>query len=89
MLRYEIKPSLLKKLNKIQSKENKSYLNILEKIKEIINSENIDHYKNLKKPIQHLKRVHVNTHFVLTFNYLKKENLVVFIDYQHHDKAYY
>ena len=89
MLKYEIKPSLLKKLNKIRSKDTKAYTNILEKIKEIINSDNIEHYKNLKKPMQHLKRVHVNTHFVLTFNYSKKDNLIEFIDYEHHDKAYY
>ncbi len=88
MHKYEIKSSLLKKLKKIKNKDKTSYNNILNKIKEIINSNDINHYKNLRKPLQDLKRVHINTHFVLLFKYNKKEKIIEFIDYAHHDEAY-
>jgi mRNA-degrading endonuclease RelE of RelBE toxin-antitoxin system len=88
MYEYEIKPSLLKKLKKIKNKDIKSYSNILNKINEIISSLDIDHYKNLKKPLQDFKRVHVNSHFILTFSFHKEKHLIEFVDYRHHDDAY-
>jgi len=88
MREYEIKPSLAKKLKKIKKKDLKSCSNILKKINEIIKSNDVNHYKNLRKPMQHLKRVHVNAHFVLTFKYTEKKDYVEFIDYEHHDDAY-
>jgi YafQ family addiction module toxin component len=88
MLKFSIKPSLLKKLNKIKKRDKKSYENILKKINEIMNSSDIEHYKNLRKPMQDIKRVHLNTHFVLLFKYKKSEKELEFLDYLHHDEAY-
>ncbi len=52
MRSYEIKPSLRKILKKVSKKDKAAYEQILKKIEEIIDSQDIDHYKNLKKPLQ-------------------------------------
>lgn len=88
MTSYEIKPSLRKILNKLSKKDREAYEQILNKINEIINCEDIDHYKNLRKPLQHLKRVRIKKSFILTFGYIESENKIVFYDYDHHDRIY-
>jgi len=59
---------------------------ILKKIYEITNS-NLEHYKNLRKDLKELKRVPIGP-FVLVFKFDKKNNLVSFEDFDHHDKIY-
>jgi len=59
---------------------------IEEKIKEII--KNPHHYKNLRKPLQHLKRVHVDKSFVLAFSVDEERKVVIIEDYDHHDNIY-
>ena len=90
MLNYQIDSKLLKELRKIEKKDKKSYINIMSKIQEIINSneETILNYKNLKKPLQHLKRVHINTQFILLFSYEANTKTITFENYKHHDEAY-
>jgi mRNA-degrading endonuclease RelE of RelBE toxin-antitoxin system len=87
---YEIKPNLLKILMKLKNKNHKHYLNLMKKIDEITKStpKNISHYKNLKNPKNHLKRVHINTSFILLFSYDKEKGIISFVDYKHHDYAY-
>ena len=66
------------------SKKNKSlYEQVLQKINEIINSESIEHYKNLRHDLKEFKRVQVG-HFVLVFKYDKNSNLISFEDFDHH-----
>ena len=60
----------------------------MKKVEEIAASDNIDHYKNLHAPLQRLKRVHIDSHFVLTFREDKKNNAVLFYDFDHHDNIY-
>ena len=43
-------------------------LNVIKKIDEIVNCIDINHYKNLKKPLEKFKRVHVNNCFVILKN---------------------
>lgn len=75
---------ILKKL----SKKNKSiYKQILDKIKEIINSKDVEHYKNLKYDLKEFKGVHIG-HFVLVFKYNKNQNSISFEDFDHHDNIY-
>ncbi len=88
MYNYEIKPSLLKVLNKLSKKNNKLYNQVVKKIEEIINSQNIEYYKNLQHNLQEFKRVHLGRSFVLIFRYNKKNNLISFEDFDHHDKIY-
>ena len=85
MYTYEIQPSLKKKLERIFKKKKSLYLQILKKIEEVIDSEDISHYKNLKYNLKDLKRVHVGS-FVLVFKVVKDK--VIFIDFDHHDKIY-
>ncbi len=84
---FEISPKLKPVLDKLYKKDKNLAISLNKKIKQIINSdlESINHFKNLKKPLNHLKRVHVGS-FVLTFQV--KDNSVIFEDFVHHDKAY-
>jgi YafQ family addiction module toxin component len=87
MYNYEIKPSLQKIFNKLSKKDSKLYNQILNKIEEIINSENVEHYKNLRYDLKEFKRVHIG-HFVLVFKYDKDNMLISFEDFDNHDKIY-
>ena len=88
MRNYEIKPSLKRILKKISKKDKISYEQILKKIEEIINSKDVNHYKNLKRPLQEFKRVHIKTSFVLTFKYIESEDKIIFYHFGHHDEIY-
>jgi len=88
MVDYEIKPSLKKIMNKLSRKDKKTYEQILSKIFEIITSKNINHYKNLRKPLQEFKRVHIRGSFVLTFRYIEKKDKIIFYDFDHYDNIY-
>ena len=78
---------LRKILAKLFKKDKASYDAVFGKMNEVINSVDINHYKNLKRPLQHLKRVHVG-HFVLLFKYNPSEDNVTFVMFSHHDEAY-
>ena len=55
MTSYRLKPSLRKILNKLSKKDKETYEQILNKIDEIINCENINHYKNISKILGYRK----------------------------------
>ena len=82
----EINPELDKKLDKIYKKDRKRYEIIMKKTEEII--VNPQHYKNLRVPLQHLKRVHIDKHFVLVFYVDVNNKKVILEDFDHHDKIY-
>ena len=88
MYNYEIKPYLKRILDKLSKKDKSLYEQVLGKIEEIINSENVEHYKNLRHDLKEFKRVHIG-HFILVFNFNKKENIIYFEDFDHHDKIYF
>lgn len=87
MREFEIKPELKKKLIRLFKKDKKTYEKVMKKIKEIINSYDIEHYKNLRYDMKDYKRVHIG-HFVLVFSYDESKEIVSFEDYDHHDKIY-
>lgn len=76
---------LKKILKKLFKKDKVRYGATLNKIEEILRSNNIDHYKNLRYSMKNLKRVHIDSHFVLVFEVNKKEKVIKFYDLQHHD----
>lgn len=80
---FEFSKEFDKKISKLKGKEAK---NLFNKIEEILNCEDINHYKNLKHSLKSYKRVHVNTSFVILFQ--DQRGLIFFVDYQHHDKIY-
>ncbi len=87
MYRYKIQPNLQEIMIKLFKKDPKTRERIIKKINEIINSENVEHYKNLRHDMKDAKRVHIG-HFVLVFSYDKLHDFISFEDYDHHDKIY-
>lgn len=86
MYSFDIRDHLDKALNKLSKKNPKQFEIILKKILEVI--QNPHHYKNLRKPLQHLRRVHIDKSFVLLFSVNKKEKRVLFEELDHHDRIY-
>jgi len=84
---YEVIPSLQKILNKLSKKDKSLYEQVLKKIGEIINCYDVEHYKNLRYDMKDKKRVQIG-HFVLVFQFIKAENKIRFLDFDHHDKIY-
>lgn len=81
-----IKEELDSKFEKL-AKKNKKQLEIIStKVFEIL--ENPHRYKNLRAPMNHLKRVHIDKHFVLVFSVDEEKNTVTLEDYAHHDDIY-
>ncbi len=87
MYNFDVSEHLQKILNKLSKKDKNLYNQILTKIDEIIHSDDIEHYKNLRWNMKDSKRAHIR-HFVLIFQYKKEENLILFDDFDHHDKIY-
>jgi YafQ family addiction module toxin component len=87
MHNWEISEHLQRILKKLSKKDKSLYEQLLKKIDEIINSYNVDNYKNLRHGMKDSKRVHVG-HFVLIFQYNKKTNTIFFDDFDHHDNIY-
>ncbi len=87
MYSHEIAHPLQRILNKLSKKDKAIYEQILKKIDEVINSPDIEHYKNLKYNMKDKKRVHIGS-FVLVFKFLKGENKIIFLDYDHHNVIY-
>ena len=87
MRSHEILPSLIKTLEKLSKKDKSLYEQILKKIDEVIHTPDVEHYKNLRYDMKDSKRVHIG-HFVLVFEYRKKEDKIIFKDFDHHDKIY-
>ncbi len=60
------------------------------KMQEVANTleTNPNHYKNLHKPLQEYKRVHVNGSYVILFIVDEDNRKVIFHNYAHHDDIY-
>ncbi|MBU2616406.1 MAG: hypothetical protein KKB79_00275 [Nanoarchaeota archaeon] len=84
---YNTSENLDKILSKLFKKDKQLYEQIFGKIREIVNSESIESYKNLKYNMKDSKRVHIG-HFVLVFSYDKKSDFVSFETFKHHDDIY-
>ena len=71
----------------MSKKDKQMHARIIDKIKEIVNSSDVEHYKNLRYNMKDSKRVHIG-HFVLIFQYDKSKNEINFDDFDHHDNIY-
>lgn len=85
---FSIEEDLKRTLEKISQRDKETYNALMNKMNEILICSNVNHYKNLRKPLQHLKRAHIRGPFVLTFRYIEVEDKVVFYDFDHHDNIY-
>lgn len=68
MYTYAVRESLEKDLRTLAKKNPEQLRRIGKKIEEITSSEDAHRYKNLKRPLNHLKRVHIDSSFVLVFS---------------------
>ena len=87
MREIRISHKLKSKLSKLYKKDKSLYNTIVKKMEEISNSKDINHYKNLKKPLNMLKRVHVKS-YVLLFSFDSRKDVLTFYDFAHHDEVY-
>jgi mRNA-degrading endonuclease RelE of RelBE toxin-antitoxin system len=88
MHKFSIEDKLKASLAKLFRRDKTTYEAVMRKIDEILTCEDINHYKNLRSPLQEFKRVHVKGPFVLTFRYLISDDKMVLYDFDHHDKIY-
>ncbi|MBI5553499.1 MAG: addiction module toxin RelE [Candidatus Diapherotrites archaeon] len=89
-LEYDLSDRLKEILKHLARRDPKKVMIINKKIKQITNSdeETIEHYKNLRHDLKEFKRVHIETHFVLTFQYNRATKAILFVDFDHHDNIY-
>ena len=87
MYSYENKPLFKKTLKKLFKKDKIMYERIIRKIQGIINSDDVEHYKNLKHDLKDFKRVQIGEK-VLVFKFDKKNKTIIFEDFDHHDNIY-
>jgi YafQ family addiction module toxin component len=88
MYNWERSDKLVKILKKLFKKDKRRYEAALNKISEVINTKDPNHYKNLCYELKAFKGVHVDTHFVLTFKVDETNKSIRFEDLQHHDIIY-
>ena len=81
---FELTETLENKFKKLQKKDRILLIACRKKIFEIIN--NPYHYRHLK--YEDRFRVHVGSSFILTYRMVEMRNVVIFLDIEHHDKAY-
>ena len=86
MYSYELRKSVEKIFFKLAKKNPKQLLIIEKNIEEV--RQNPQHYKNLRKPLQHLKRIHIDKSFVLIFSVDENKRHIIIEDYDHHDNVY-
>lgn len=84
----ELHDDLTKILYKLFSKDPALYNAIRNKVEEIKDSEYLDHYKNLKEPLQEYKRVNITEQFVLIFRVDKQNDKLIFRYFEHRNKIY-
>ena len=85
---FLVEENLRKVLQKIAKKDKVMHEAVIKKIGEIISCADVNHYKNLRAPLQEFKRVHIKSSFVLIFKDMASEDKVVFFNLDHHDNIY-
>ena len=88
MYEFDRSEKLKKILIKLSKKDKNRYETTLKKIKEVLNSSDPNHYKNLSHDMKAFKRVHIDSHFVLIFKVDEENKVIKFEDLQHHDIIY-
>jgi len=74
-------------LYKLKKKDKIVFESLLKKMDEILNISSVEHYKNLRYSLKDFKRTHIGS-FVLVFRYDKKNDMILFTDFDHHDCIY-
>ncbi len=87
MHNIQISEQLREKLRKLAKKDKGLHEQVKKKIKEILSSPTLEHYKNLRYDKKDSKRVHIGS-LVLIFQYNENNDEVLFDDFDHHDFIY-
>ena len=87
MHNWQTSEHLKEVMRKLSKKDKSLYEQLLKKIDEIIKCYDAEHYKNLRYNMKDSKRVQIG-HFVLVFSFIKSENKIKFLDFDHHDVIY-
>jgi len=85
---FHVEKKLSEKIEKLAARDKAAYEALAAKMDEIINSPDIEHYKNLRKPLHAYKRVHFMKSFVLIFRHDPSTDTIYFRDFDHHDDVY-
>lgn len=85
MYSFEIKEGLEKSLRKLAQKDKMHYQSVVKKILQIAGNPEMG--KPLRNVLKGRRRVHVG-HFVLIYEVDEKNKRVIFLDFEHHDRAY-
>lgn len=86
MYDHAIRDNIEKLFHKLHKKNRLLLIIIDKKLTEI--RLNPYHYKPLRKPMQHLRRVHIGKSFVLVYSINEKTKTIIIEDFAHHDEAY-
>ncbi len=86
MYTLEVRESVDRIFSKLAKKNPKQMRIIDKKIQQVL--ENPHHFKPLRAPMQHLRRVHIDKSFVLTYSVDEQNKIVIIEDYDHHDNVY-
>ena len=81
----QIEATLETKLHKLKKKDNSLYQRVIHKIIEI--SKNPELGKPLRNVLKSKWRVHIGS-FVLVYTIDKKNETIIFLEFEHHDKVY-
>jgi YafQ family addiction module toxin component len=79
-------PAFARTAKKLKKKNRQQYELIRKKAAELVINPN--RYKKLNYPYNNLKRVHIDTHFILLFSVDEEAKTVKLEEFVHHDDAY-
>ena len=85
MYSLEVVETVDKIFKKLRKKDFVQFEVLSRKVKEIL--ENPKQFKPLKRPMQHMRRVHVGS-FVLVYDIDETRKIVTIRRYEHHDRVY-
>jgi len=85
MYRLLLRRSVERTFHKLAKRDPRQLGVIRSKLEEVL--DNPHRFKNLRAPLQHLRRVHIES-FVLVYSIDEGRKAVVVEDYDHHDRIY-
>ncbi|MBN2142783.1 addiction module toxin RelE [Candidatus Woesearchaeota archaeon] len=88
MYRLQRSEKLVRILKKLYKRDKRRYEATISKIEEVMKSAEPGRYKHLSYELKDFKRVHIDSHFILTFKIYENSKTISFMDLQHHDTAY-